>query len=123
MRCILSVLPLFLAVCVDASDLLYVAAICLLLLIVAAACFAFVYVGIYDAALDKLLEEGDYACSEKARSGWIGAISVGYWLLVTAVFLIYTFGPSGNGNPRYAGSSGPPAVCCMRRCTACSVKH
>ena len=55
MCCILSVLPLFLAVCVDASDLLYVAAICLLLLIVAAACFAFVYVGTYDAALYGLL--------------------------------------------------------------------
>ena len=98
--CILSVLPLFLAVCVDASDLLYVAAVCLLLLIVAVACFAFVYAGTYDAALDKLLEEGDYTRGEKARSGWIGAISAGYWLLVTAVFLICTFGPSGNGDPR-----------------------
>ena len=29
-------------------------------------------------------------------------MSGGYWLLVTAVFLLYTFGPSGNGNPRYS---------------------
>lgn len=29
-------------------------------------------------------------------------MSVIYWLAVTAVFLIYTFGPNGNGQPRYS---------------------
>ena len=25
-----------------------------------------------------------------------------YWLVVTAVFLYYTFGPNGNGQPQYS---------------------
>ena len=31
-----------------------------------------------------------------------GAVSVCYWLVVTAIFLFYTFGPMGNGQPRYS---------------------
>lgn len=31
-----------------------------------------------------------------------GAVSVCYWLVVTAVFLFYTFGPNGNGQPQYS---------------------
>ena len=29
-------------------------------------------------------------------------MSGGYWLLVTAIFLYYTFGPKGNGNAQYS---------------------
>ena len=44
--CIMSVLPLFLAMCLSGSDLMYIGAVCLLLGFVALACLAFVYAGI-----------------------------------------------------------------------------
>ena len=56
--CIMSVLPLFLAMCLSGSDLMYIGAVCLLLGFVALACLAFVYAGTQTAAMEKLLEEG-----------------------------------------------------------------
>ena len=52
--------------------------------------------------MEKLLEEGDYTRKEKSRKNITGPVSVIYWLAVTAVFLIYTFGPNGNGQTRYS---------------------
>lgn len=51
---------------------------------------------------DELSEEEDYTCENKAKSPVIGAVSGIYWLLVTAVYLFYTFGPMGNGQPKYS---------------------
>ena len=51
---------------------------------------------------DELSEEEDYTRENKAKSPVIGAVSGIYWLLVTAVFLFYTFGPMGNGQPKYS---------------------
>lgn len=47
-------------------------------------------------------EEEDYTRENKAKSPVIGAVSGIYWLLVTAVYLLYTFGPMGNGQPKYS---------------------
>ena len=100
--CILAVVPIFIAVCLDRSDLTYIAAVCLLLLLVALGCLAFVYGGTYQNAMEKLLEEGDYTRRNKREAGPIGKISIIYWLCVTAIFLFYTFGPMGNGQPQYS---------------------
>lgn len=100
--CILSVLPLFVAICVDTIDLFYVGAVCLLLVIAGVGCMAFVYGGTIQAATEKLLEDGEYTRRRKARNPVVGAVSGGYWLVVTAVFLYYTYGPNGNGNWRYS---------------------
>ena len=51
---------------------------------------------------DELSEEEDYTRENKAKSPVIGADSGIYWLLVTAVYLFYTFGPMGNGQPKYS---------------------
>ena len=51
---------------------------------------------------DELSEEEDYTRENKAKSPVIGAVSGIYWLLVTAVYLLYTFGPLGNGQPKYS---------------------
>ncbi len=99
--CILSVVPLFLAACMNGTDLIYVAAVCLLLGVAGVGCAAFVYGGTIHGAMEKLLEEGDYTRASKARSGILGAVSACYWLLVTAIYLYCTFGPSGNGNGKY----------------------
>ena len=101
--CILSVLPLFACMGFRASDLAYIAAgigLCVLLLLVGLGCIAFVYAGVVTGAMDKLLEEGDYTRARKAKSGIITAASVCYWLVTTAVFMIYTYGPRGNAQPQ-----------------------
>ena len=54
------------------------------------------------SAMQALLEEEDYTRENKAKSPVIGAVSGIYWLLVTAVYLFYTFGPMGNGLPKYS---------------------
>ena len=100
--CIVSVLPLFLSLCLSGSDLVYVGAVCLLLGFVALACLAFVYAGTQTGAMEKLLEEGDYTRQRKSKSRLVGTVSVCYWLVVTAIFMFYTFGPFGNGQAKYS---------------------
>ena len=94
--CILSVLPMFavLSVLPAADDVVYIAAVCVLLFMVGLGCIAFVYSGTYHGAMEKLLEEGDYSRDNKGRRKVIGTISAVYWLIVTAVFLVMMFSPS-----------------------------
>ena len=99
--CILSVLPLFALMCVPGvPDGYYSLAVCALLLLVGIACLLLVRTGSMRGAVDKLLEQGDYTRENKAKSHFVGAVSAAYWLVVTAVFLFYTFGPKGNGQPQ-----------------------
>ena len=100
--CILSAVPLFAALCLNAADVVYVAAVCLLLFIAGVGCFLFVYGGTIRGAMDQLLEEGDYTRQQKSHRSIKGAVSAVYWLLVTAIFLWYTFSPSGNGQAQYS---------------------
>ena len=100
--CILSVLPLFavLSVLPAADDVVYIAAVCVLLFMVGLGCIAFVYSGTYHGAMEKLLEEGDYSRDNKGRRKVIGTISAAYWLIVTAVFLVMMFSPNTPMMPR-----------------------
>ena len=100
--CILSAAPLFAAMCFDASDLCYVAAVCALLMVAGTGAAIFVFTCTQTGAMDQLLEEGDYTRKSKARSGVRSTVSLIYWLSVTAIFLFYTFGPMGNGQPEYS---------------------
>ena len=61
--------------------------------------------GVNHSAMQALLEEEDYTRENKAKSPVIGAVSGIYWLLVTAVYLFYTFGPMGNGRSRACSSA------------------
>ena len=101
--CILSVLPLFALMCVPGvPDGYYSLAVCALLLLVGIACLLLVRTGSMRGAVDKLLEQGNYTRENKAKSRLVGAVSAAYWLVVTAAFLFYTFGPNGNGQPQYS---------------------
>ena len=101
MLCILSVLPLF-AAAFSGRDFLAVMAVCVLLALVGIGTYFFVYGRTVNGAMEKLLEEGDYTRDEKSRKNITGPVSVIYWLVVTAIFVLYTFGPNGNGQPRYS---------------------
>ena len=98
--CILSAVPLFIAVCLDGPDLLYVGAICLLLVLAGVGGAVLVSGGVYWAAMDRLLEEGDYVRPRKRQNGVVGAISSIYWLTVTAAYLLWTFGPWWDAQPQ-----------------------
>ena len=100
--CVLAAVPLFAAMCINGSDLLYIAAVCALLVLVAIGCLALVTAGVYQGAMEQLLEEGDYTHPQKKHHKLMGTVTMIYWLTATAVFLIYTYGPSGNGQPRYS---------------------
>lgn len=100
--CILSTVPIFIALIVNGPDVLYAAAVCALLLLVGLGCIAFVYGGTRQRAMERLLEEGEFTRRQKARRSLKCAISTIFWLVVVAVYLLYTFGPSGNGQPQYS---------------------
>lgn len=98
--CILSAVPLFLAVCLDGSALLYVVAVDLLLALAGVGSAVFVYGGVYQAAMDRLLEEGDYARPRKRQNGVVGVVSSIYWLAAAAAYLLWTFGPWWDAQPQ-----------------------
>ncbi len=98
--CILSPIPLITVACMEMSDLICIAALCFLLATVACACLLFVYGGTVQGAAKRLLEEGDFRRTVKALHSIKGAVCVIYWTVVTAVFFLWTWGPSGNGNPK-----------------------
>ena len=100
--CILSAVPIIAAGGMGAPDIMCVAAVCVLLFLVGIAAGMFVFVGTYKNALNKLLEEGDYTRSEKSKRGVRSAVTLIYWLTVTAIFLFYTFGPMGNMQAQYS---------------------
>lgn len=99
--CVLSAVPMFAAMMAGASFLVS-ASICLVLVLVACGVYAFVRVGTVQDAMDQLLEEGDYTRPNKAIKSRINALTAAYWLVVVAIFLWYTFGPYGNGQPQYS---------------------
>ena len=99
--CILAAVPLFAAMMVGVSFLMS-ASICLVLVLVACAVYAFVRVGTVHDAMDRLLEDGDFTRGHKAVKGRLNALTAAYWLVVVAIFLWYTFGPNGNGQPQYS---------------------
>ena len=62
----------------------------------------FVYVGTYNSAIERLLKQGDYSPDKKSRKHIKSTLSAVYWLIVTAVVMIYTYSPYGNGQIKYS---------------------
>lgn len=91
--CILSVLPLMIAGCVEASDMVCIGCVCGLFLLVAPGCVAFVWGGVIMGSYRRLLEEGDFSRRNKSQKSIKGAINTIYWLFVTAVYLCANFLP------------------------------
>ena len=87
---------------VTTDYLLYVAAVCALLVLVGIGCLFLVNAGVYSGAMEQLLEEGDYTRGQKKHHKVRGTVTTIYWLVAVAVFLVYTYGPSGNGQPQYS---------------------
>ena len=45
---------------------------------------------------------GQLTKNEVFAKGRLTALTAAYWLVVVAIFLWYTFGPNGNGQPQYS---------------------
>lgn len=76
--------------------------LCVLLVLVGIGCLFMVSAGVYSSAMERLLEEGDYTRGQKKHNKVLSTVTTIYWLVATAVFLVYTYGPSGNGQPQYS---------------------
>ena len=98
--CILSLVPLFLGAFVvgenetPENELCLVFMLCVMFFMIATGVVFFILGGIPWASFQKLLQEGDYSKAKK-RDTLTGKIASVYWLLVTAIFLGYSFYTNG----------------------------
>lgn len=85
--CILSVIPLVIAGCMEASD--YICTLCLavLLILVSVGVNILIRVSTIKSSYDTLLQEGDFTKKEKLVKKKVETFTGVYWCLVTAVYL------------------------------------
>lgn len=89
--CVLSPLPLILAAVSGERDVLAVSMTALLLCIVAVGVYLIVRAAMVRSGFEMLLEEGDYTKKEKRQGRFLDAVSSGYWGIVTAGYLFWSF--------------------------------
>lgn len=93
--CVLSTIPLFGVWAFSADDeedvLLLVTGLCATIFIIAVGVAFFVKAGTIQSAYNMLLQVGDYSKDKKRKSAAVSAITVSYWLLATAIFLLWSF--------------------------------
>lgn len=99
--CVLSPVPLLCAAFTD-NDFLTVSMLTVTMLIAGIGAIFFIVCGVRWASMQKLLKEGEYSPIEKRKSKIKETVGVVYWLLVTAIFLLWSFlgndGTGVNGN-------------------------
>ena len=95
--CVVSALPIFVTMLVvgdsenGINELYYIYATGVLLLLVALGVFLIVRASIIQGSYQMLLEEGDYTRKNKVENKKNDKITTGYWIIVTAAFLAYSF--------------------------------
>lgn len=89
--CIISAVPIMLAAAFEATDLVVVGAVCILMFMVSIAVFFFVRSGMIYGSYEKLLQTGEYAVEKKALNQKLGFFPPIYWCLTTAIYLFWSF--------------------------------
>lgn len=90
--CILSVIPLFMTIMLaQENEMALVMSIVVLLLIVMVGVYILVRDGIWEGALDMLLQEGEYSPTEKVYRKKYSFLSGLYWCALTAIYLVWSF--------------------------------
>ena len=89
--CILSVVPLLLAGGFGASDQVCLLCTVLLLLLIAAAVYLFVWSGMIHGSYEKALQVGDYTPENKRLSKKTAWFSGTYWCVMVAIYLFISF--------------------------------
>ena len=88
--CVLSPIPLFVGMFVE-KEFLLVAMLSLTLIIAGIGSALFILVGVRFASMQKLLKEGDYERRNERQNRIKEAFSTVFWLVATAVYLIWSF--------------------------------
>lgn len=88
--CVLSVIPLFVAIAFK-KDIYAIYGVCALLLIAAIGVFMIVKVSVKMNAYIALLQEGEYDKNVKEKNPLIAAISSAYWAVATIIYLVWSF--------------------------------
>ncbi len=88
--CIFSPIPLILAGFTD-MDFLCVAMLSVMMLLVGIGVSMFIVVGVRNASMQKLLQEGEFSMREKKRNGIKETVGFAYWGILTAVFVAWTY--------------------------------
>lgn len=91
--CILAPIVLLLGI-FTINTLISAGFLCAMLLIIGIAVGIFVKVGVQWASMERLLQEGEFAPKSKNESKLAGTITTVYWLLATAVYLVWSFASS-----------------------------
>ena len=89
--CILSVLPIMIALAFSASDMVFVYCVDILLVLVAIAVYLFVWSGMIYGGYQKLLEEGEYSREKKLTRKNTEVFAQVYWCIMVAIYLGYSF--------------------------------
>lgn len=89
--CIVGVVPLVIAGCLEVAEYIIVAMVSVLLIIVAVAVYMFVKTGIEYGSCEKLLQEGEYTKKNKFINMKLEPIAGIYWGLVVAGYLAWSF--------------------------------
>lgn len=89
--CILSVVPMFIALAITDIDSVMVTMVGMLLTMVAAGVFLIVRSVMIQETYEQLLEEGDYTQEKKLEAKKNNNLSTAYWCIALAVFLLWSF--------------------------------
>ncbi len=89
--CIVAAIPLLVAACMDAPDVVCTSFVSLLLILVACGVYLMIRVGVVKESYDILLQEGDYALDEKRMKKKSDAFNGAYWCIATAIYLGWSF--------------------------------
>lgn len=92
--CIFSAIPLVISGFTE-NGLLVVIMLALLMLIAGIGCGIFILVGVQNASMQKLLQEGEFTKQEKKRTGVKETVGFCYWGVLTAIFLLVSFLKNG----------------------------
>ena len=89
--CILSIMPMFIALCFTERDVVIIAMVALLLFIVGIAVNMIVRTILIKDSYDMLLQNNDYSIRKKRSRDRLGVFVQIYWLVITAIYFIVSF--------------------------------
>lgn len=92
--CIMAAAPLFAELALfgeNENDIVYVAAIAVLLILVAVGVWFFVNAGVIWGSMQRLLQEGDYTPERKRHEARLKPLGSIYWPIITAIYLAVSF--------------------------------
>ncbi|HEY4538030.1 MAG TPA: helix-turn-helix domain-containing protein [Erysipelothrix sp.] len=89
--CILSVIPIFIALMISSEETINAIAVSCVLMMVSIGVFFLVRTHMINDSFNKLKQVGEYAPKKKRNKKWQDTVAAVYWLLVVAGYLAYSF--------------------------------